>query len=52
LEEYEKEKKQEIIGRLKQKKLNSLVNHFEEIWSHGNNSANPLQSLLNNIRRG
>ena len=41
--------------KLRNKKLTSLSNHIEEIWAQGsgsNLSSNPLQSLLNNIRRG
>lgn len=52
LDEYEKEKKQEILNKLKSKKLKNLQNNFEEIWSESHNFSNPLTSLLNGIRKG
>ena len=52
LEEYEKQKKQEVLNKIKNKKLKNLQNTFEEIWAEHHSNANPLQSLLNNIRRG
>jgi hypothetical protein len=52
LDEYEKEKKQEILNKLKSKKLKNLQNNFEEIWSESNSFSNPLTSLLNGFRKG
>lgn len=33
LEEYEKDKREDVLKKLKGKKLKNLVNTFEEIWS-------------------
>lgn len=52
LDEYEKEKKQEILNKLQTKKLKHLQNNFEEIWSENHHLSNPLTSLLNGIRKG
>lgn len=52
MEKYEKERRQEILQKLKVRKHKSLQNSFEEIWAETHSSFNPLQSLLNNIRRG
>ena len=52
MDEYEKQKRQEILNKVKSKKLKNLQNYFEELWSKNHNFSNPLSSMLNGIRKG